>query len=142
MQPLFKLIHYGTIENLVGILGNSRVLRKLGNFVKALNEVLIIDRETEDIRACRAASSIQFTYLSSNVLSTYPRVLDTKENPTHLRFFKCCLNCKNSLTFFQDKVYNKYLGADRRTDLESEARPHSQHSGKDKYFIYQALYFF
>ena len=57
MQPLFKLIHYGTIENLVGILGNSRVLRKLGNFVKALNEVLIIDRETEDIRACRAAST-------------------------------------------------------------------------------------
>ena len=62
-------------------------------------------------------------------------VLYTKKMKTHLRFFKCCLNCKHSLTFFQDKVYNKYLG-DRRTggseDLESGARPTSEHSGKDK----------
>ena len=66
-------------------------------------------------------------------IKMFVSVLYTKKMKTHLRFFKCCLNCKHSLTFFQDKVYNKYLG-DRRTggseDLESGARPTSEHSGR------------
>ena len=63
----------------------------------------------------------------------------TKRIITHLKFFKFCLHCKNSLTSLQDKVYNKYLG-DRRNgasiDSESGARPtpgcSSENSGKEK----------
>ena len=65
--------------------------------------------------------------------------MDRRTDRRKVQLLSCAFTAKNSLTFLQDKVYNKYLG-DRRTgsiqDLELGALPTtrspSEHSGKDK----------